>query len=208
MPVDRRHLVLPRQLIEVGGEVLQERRQLEPLFQPFLTQLVIPHAGCQPRHQRLGFDAMTTDDRHRDPLRLFEDRREQVGGFDRVPTETARMQQRQLEQQLRGRRDSHVTSRRARQQPEVLFERLQNLVRVQLDVAHYLAEHVPLDLGERETDMLVGQERMVPPASLVEGTVEDSLGRLSQLVLGDVEVFHGALHSKSCPSDSKGHASS
>ena len=80
---DRRNLVLPGQLIQVGGEVLEERRQLEALLQALLAQLVVAHPRRQPRHQRLGLDAVTADDRDRDALRLFEDRREQVGRFDR-----------------------------------------------------------------------------------------------------------------------------
>ena len=41
--------------------------------------------------------------------------------------------------------------------------------------------------------MLVGQQRVVAPAGLVEGPVDDPLGRLSQLVLRDIEVLHGRL---------------
>ena len=79
----------------------------------------------------------------------------------------------------------------ARQQAQVLFERLQDLVRVQLEVAHDLPEHVPLDLRERQADVLVGQQRVLAAARFVERAVDDALGRLSQLVLRDVEVLHG-----------------
>jgi hypothetical protein len=48
----RRDLVLARELVQVGGEVLEEWRQLEALFQALFVQLVIPHARGQPRHQR------------------------------------------------------------------------------------------------------------------------------------------------------------
>ena len=42
---ERRQLVLPRQLVQVGGEVLQERRQLEALLEPLFPQLVIANIG-------------------------------------------------------------------------------------------------------------------------------------------------------------------
>ena len=69
----------------------------------------------------------------------------------------ARVQQRQLEQQLRRRRHAKVAPGNARQEPEVLFERLEDLVRVELEVAHDLPEHVPLDLCECQTNVLVRQ---------------------------------------------------
>ena len=58
----------------------------------------------------------------------------------------------------------------------MLFERLQDLVRVQAEVAHDLPEHVPLDLREREADVLVGQQRVLAAARLVEGAIHDALG--------------------------------
>ena len=62
-----------------------------------------------------------------------------------------------------------------------------------LEVAHHLAEHVPLDLGERQADVLVGEQRVFAPTGLFERTIHDALGRLSQLVLRDVEVLHDSL---------------
>ena len=56
------------------------------------------------------------------------------------------------------------------------------------------AEHVPLGLRERQADVLVGEQRVLAPAGLVERAVDDALGRIGQLVLRNVEiVFHGAL---------------
>ena len=109
-------------------------------------------------------------------LRLLEDRREEVGRLDGVPAGAAGVQQRQLEQQLRGRRDAQIAARHARQHPQVLFERLQNLVRIELEVAHDLPEHVPFDLRERQADVLVGQQRVFAAARLVERAVHDALG--------------------------------
>ena len=70
-------------------------------------------------------------------------------------------------------RDAQVAARHARQQPQVFFERLENLVRVEVEVAHHLPEHVPLDLREAEADVFVRQQRVVAAAGLVERTVHD-----------------------------------
>jgi hypothetical protein len=72
--VDRRDLVLPREQIEIGGEVLQEWRQLEALAQPLFTQLVVAHPGGDSRHEDLRLDAVPTDDRHGNSLAFLEDR--------------------------------------------------------------------------------------------------------------------------------------
>ena len=101
----------------------------------------------------------------------------------------------------------------ARQQPQVLLQRLENLVRVQLEVAHDLAEHVPFDLRKRETDVLVRQQRVLATAGLVERAIHDALGRLGQLVLRDVEVLHHdrppdrSLRSRQSKIASNGHGS-
>ena len=46
---DRRKLVLPRELVQVRREVLEERRQLEALLQPLVAQLVVAHPRRQAR---------------------------------------------------------------------------------------------------------------------------------------------------------------
>lgn len=61
---------------------------------------------------------------------------------------------------------------------------------VQLEVAHDLGEHVPFHLREREEDVLVGQDRMIAAARLLNRTVHDALGRFGRLALRNVEVFH------------------
>ena len=155
--------------------MLEERRQLEALLQPLLAQLVVAHARGQPRHQGLGLDAVAADDRDGNPLRLLEDRREEVRRFDGVAARAAGVQQRQLEEQLGRRRHAQVAPGDARQDAQVLFERLQDLVRVEAEVPHDLPEHVPLDLREREADVLVGQERVLAAARLVQGAIDDAL---------------------------------
>ena len=114
---------------------------------------------------RLRFDAVAADDRDRDPWRLLEDRREQVARFDGVTAGSAGVEQRELEEQLRRRRNAEAAAGSGRQHPEVLLERLQNLVRVEREVAHDLAEHVPLDLRECQAEMFVGQHARVRGAA-------------------------------------------
>ncbi len=173
---DRRDLVLPRELIQVRGEVLEKRRQLEALLEALLAQLVVAHPRREPRHEGLGLDAVAPDDRDGNALRLLEDRREEVRRFDGVAARAAGVQQRQLEEQLGRRRDAQLASGHARQHAEVLFERLQDLVRIQAQVPHDLPEHVPLDLREREADVLVGQECVFAAARLVQRAIDDALG--------------------------------
>ena len=48
-PEDRRQLVLPRQQVQVDGELLQERRQLVALAQLLVAQLDVADDGGQPR---------------------------------------------------------------------------------------------------------------------------------------------------------------
>ena len=43
----RRQLVLAREQVQVGREMLEERRQLEPLLQPLLAQLHVAHPRGQ-----------------------------------------------------------------------------------------------------------------------------------------------------------------
>jgi hypothetical protein len=81
---------------------------------------------------------MTANDRNRDALALFEDRREQVGRLDRLTPGAARLVERQLEHQFGGGRDTQLTAGERRQDLQVFFQPLQDFVRVQLQVAHHL----------------------------------------------------------------------
>jgi hypothetical protein len=58
----------------------------------------------------------------------------------------------------------------------VIFEGVKNLMRVQAEILHELPEHVPFDLSECKTYMLIRQQGMFASASFVEGAVEDTLG--------------------------------
>ena len=144
-----------------------------------------------------GSTPQASNDGDGNALRLFEDRREEVGRLDRVTAGAARVQRRELEEKLRCRRHFEVAAGRRGQRLHVLFERTQDLVRVQPQVLHELTEHVPLDLRVREADMFVRQEPVLPSPGLVERPAEDAFCRLSQVVLRDVElcVFHGRLPS-------------
>ena len=136
--VHRRDLVLPREQVQVGGEVLEERRQLETFAQALLAKLVVPHPGGDSRHEHLRLDAMTADDGNRDPLALLEDRRKQVGRLDRLAARPAGLVERELEYQLGGGRHAQLAAREGGQHLKVLLERLQYFVRIQLEVAHDL----------------------------------------------------------------------
>src|SRR5262249_14393544 len=118
---------------------------------------------------------------------------EEIARFDRVTTGPAGVQQRQLEEELGRRRDAEPATGRGWQHTKMLLERLENLVRVQREVAQDLAEHVPLDLRKCETEVLIGQDPVFAAARFVQRAVHNAFSRLSQLVLWDVEVLHGAL---------------
>src|SRR5687768_9924653 len=136
--VYRRNLVLPREEIEIRGEVLEKGRQFEALPQPLLPHLVVAHPRGNPRHEHFRLDAVTPDDRHGNALAFLEDGGEQVGRLDRLPAGPARLMKRQLEHELRRRRDTQLAIGERRQHLEMLFQALQNLVRIQLEVAHDL----------------------------------------------------------------------
>ena len=188
--VDRRDLVLARQQIQVGGEVLEERRQLEALPQPLLAQLVVAHPGGDSRDEHLRLDAVTADDRDRNALAFLEDGREQVRRLDRLAAGAARLMERQLEHELGRRRDAQLAVGEGRQHLQMLLEPLQNLVRIQLEIAHDLRERVPLDLREREEDVFVGEQRVIAAPRFLNRAVDDPLGGFTNLALCDVEVVH------------------
>jgi hypothetical protein len=202
-PEDGRNLVLSRELVQVRREVLEERRKLETLLEPLVAQLVVAHARGEPGDDRFRLDPVAADDRHRDALRLLEDGREEIRGFDRVPARSARVQERELEEEPRRGRHAELLARDAREQVQVLFEGLEDFVRVEVQIPHHLAEHVPLDLGESQAQVLVGELDVLPSACLVQGAVHDALGRLSHLVLRNVEVLHWRLPSSPTRSKSR-----
>jgi hypothetical protein len=73
---------------------------------------------------------------------------------------------------------------------QVLFERLQDFVGIQLEVAHHLRKGVPLDLRKRQKDMLVGEQGVIASAGFLHGAVNHPLCRFAYFALCDVEVVH------------------
>ena len=145
--------------------------------------------------EHFGLDAVAAQDRDRHALRFLEHGREQVGRLDGLPAGAAGVVERQLEDELGRRRDAQVAAGERRHHVQVLFDRLEDRVRVQLDVAHDFGEHVPLDLRERQEDVFVGQQRVFAPARLFDRAVDDALRGFANLARRDVEVFyvHGRL---------------
>jgi hypothetical protein len=89
----------------------------------------------------------------------------------------------------------------------VLLERLQDLVRVQVEIAHHLREHVPFDLSEGQENVLVGQQGVLTAPGFLDRPVNDPLRRFRHLVLPDIEVFHESSppskQSRCCPEEQK-----
>ncbi len=131
--------------------------------------------ALQREHEHLGLDAVPPENRDRHALRFLEHRREQVGGFDRLAAGAAGVMQRQLEDELGRRRHAQLAAGKRRHHVEVFFDRLQDGVRIQLDVAHHLGEHVPFDLRERQKEMFVGEQRVLAAARFFDRAVDDAL---------------------------------
>ena len=117
-------------------------------------------------------------------------RREQVGRLDRLPAGAAGVVQRQLEDELRRRRHAQVAPGKRRHHVQVFLDRLQHRVGIQLHVAHHFGERVPLHLGEREEDVLVGEQRVLAAAGLLDRAVDDPLRRFGDFARRDVEIFN------------------
>jgi hypothetical protein len=81
----------------------------------------------------------------------------------------------QLEDEFGRRGHAQVTAGRRRLDVEMFLETLQNLVRVQRQVTHHLREGVPLDLGECEENVLVGQQRVITAAGFFDRAIDDPL---------------------------------
>jgi hypothetical protein len=73
----------------------------------------------------------------------------------------------------------------------MLLERLEDLVRIQFEVAHDLRKRVPLDLREREKNVFIRQQCVITSPRFLDGAIHDALGGFADLALCDVEVVHG-----------------
>ena len=159
--VDRRDLVLPCQQVQVRRKVLEERRQLESLAQMLLTNLVLSHARSDTRHKHFRLDSMTTNDGDGNALALFENGREQIARLDGLPAAAAGLMKCKFQHELCRWCHAKVANRGLAERVEVALERVHDLVRVQVELGHDLREGVPLDLCERQEDVLIRHLRVV-----------------------------------------------
>ena len=126
---DRRSAVLPREQVQVRGEVLEERGSSKRFFSRSSRISMSAHPGRASETEHLGFDTMSADDRHRNALTLSK-----MAEKDRLLRSSgagaAGVVERELEHQLRRRRDAHVAAGEGRHHVQVLFECLEDGVRV------------------------------------------------------------------------------
>ena len=106
--IDRGNLVQPHEQIQIGRELLEVRRQLEPLPQFLLAQFVVLDACGDSSHEKRRLDAVTPDDGGHAATALLEDCREQIGRFYRLPTGPVGQLQGVLEHSLRGWRHAEL----------------------------------------------------------------------------------------------------
>ena len=133
---------------------------------------------------------MAAENRHRHALGLLENGGKQVGGLDGLPAGPAGVVQRQLEDELGRGRDAQIASGKGRHHVQMFFNGLEDRVRIQVDVPHDFGEHVPLDLRKGQEQMLVGQQRVLAAASLLDRSVDDALRGFGNLAWRDVEIFY------------------
>ena len=128
-------------------------------------------------HEQLRLDAVPPDDRDRDALALLEDGGEEVHRLDR-PGGRARLAwwNASLKSSFVAGATRMSRSDEGRHHPQVLLQRLEDLVRVEVEVPHHLREHVPFDLRERQEDVLVGQQRVLAAPRFFDRAVDDALG--------------------------------
>ena len=106
---DRRQLVQTGEEIQIGGDLLQERRQFKALLQTFGAQLAT--ARFEPRDEDFSVGAVVSQDRRRHAPRLFEQRKQQIAGVDGRMARAGGTLKRQLAHELRGRTDTNLASR-------------------------------------------------------------------------------------------------
>ena len=106
--IDRRNLVQPHEQIQIGRELLEVRRQLEPLPEFLLVQFVVLDAFGETTDEKRRLDTVTPDDRGDGATALLEDCREQIGRFHRLPAGPVRQLEGEVEHILRGWRDAEL----------------------------------------------------------------------------------------------------
>jgi hypothetical protein len=78
---------------------------------------------------------------------------------------------------------------------QMVFEGLYDFVRVQAEVAHDLGEGIPLQLSEREEQVLARHLTMLSAPGFVDRAVHNPLGGFAYLALSDVKVVHDVIAS-------------
>ena len=98
------------------------------------------------------------------------------------------MVKRQLADKLCCRRDAWLAASAGRQRAQVLFDGLEDGIRVELDVPHRLGEEGPFDLRKGQKQMLAGEQRVLAPARLVNGAVDDPSNRVTTIRTGQLLI--------------------
>ena len=172
--VHGRDSVLASQQVQVRGEALQRLRQFEALAQELFALLVVVHLRRDTRDEHLRRHAVAADDRHRYAMALLQDRSEEIRRCDRA-ARAARPKERALQRDLRGRREATLALRECRQELKVLLQRVEDPMRVPLEVLHHMGERIPFNLRQGEEEVLVGHDRVFAAPALLHGTVHDAL---------------------------------
>ncbi len=107
----RRQPVQTREIVQVRRDLPQVYRQLETPFQVLVAQFELAHMRFEARCDPLGIGAMQSQNRRRRTSRLFEQREQQVNGFDSGMAGAGRNVERQLAHELRRRTDLRLTTR-------------------------------------------------------------------------------------------------
>lgn len=100
---------------------------------------------------------MLPNDRHGHARCLLQHRDKEIGRVDHQTARAAGMVKRQLANKLCCRRDAWLAASAGRQRAQVLFDGLEDGIRVQLDVPHRLGEDGPFDLRKGQKQMLAGE---------------------------------------------------
>ena len=96
--------------------------------------------------------------------------------------------QREPEDQLRLRRHFRFAAGHASHAAQAVLDGAEDLVRIEIAVAHDLREEIPFDLRKRDEQMFVREKGVFAPARGFDGAVDDALGAVTNLAGGDVEV--------------------
>ena len=148
-PEDRRQLVEARKEIQVGGDLRQRRWQGETLFQALGAQFAVADVRLDSRHDHRGVDTRPSAERRRNPVRLFEQREQQICGVDERAPRAAGTVKRQLDDELGRGIGTHCPVRRGRP-PQLFVNGVNRLLRVHGGQAHRAREQIPIGLSDGE----------------------------------------------------------